>query len=72
MISAVDDSFSDFAGLETNPKIEGKSVIEILEDIDDADVLAILDLNSRTIGKPLKNKAPLCFRLFHRYRVRAS
>ena len=36
--STFDDSFSDFSDFEENAKIEGKSVVEILEDIDDADV----------------------------------
>ena len=36
--STFDDSFSDFTDFEANAKIGGKSVVEILEDIDDADV----------------------------------
>ena len=36
--STFDDSFSDFADFEANAKIDGKSVVEILADIDDADV----------------------------------
>lgn len=36
--STFDDSFSDFADFEANAMIDGKSVVAILEDIDDADV----------------------------------
>lgn len=36
--STFDDSFSDFADFEANAMIDGKSVVAILEDTDDADV----------------------------------
>lgn len=33
-----DNSYADFTDFETNAKIDDKSVVEILNDIDDADV----------------------------------
>lgn len=36
--STFDNSFFNFSDFENNAKIDGKSVVEILENIDDADV----------------------------------
>ena len=36
--NTLDNSYSDFEDFKNNAKIDGKSVVEILYDIDDADI----------------------------------